>query len=58
MIKALLVVYGIGVLVTAAILLPAQTHRHDRLVNAASILLWPFYWLYFLSLLLIARKRS
>jgi hypothetical protein len=54
-----LVVYGAGLVTTAVLLLgSAQQARHDRLMNAASILLWPFYWTYFLAIFILNRKRS
>jgi hypothetical protein len=56
--KTVLVGYGAGLLFTAVALLSPQRTRHDRVMNAGSILLWPLYWTYFLALVLLNRKRS
>ena len=50
-------VYGAGLLGTAAILLSAQAFKHDRLMNAGAILLWPAYWAFYLVTLLQNRRR-
>lgn len=58
MLKTLLIVYGLGAVITTAALLRPQETRHGGLINVASILLWPLYWAYFLCLLFLARDRS
>ena len=54
----ILVVYGVGLILSALVLLRPQRHRHDPLMNAGSIVLWPLYWCYFLALVLVNRKDS
>jgi len=53
----MLLVYGAGLFVTAVILLRTQQFKHDRLMNAGSILLWPFYWLLYGVTLFQNRRR-
>ena len=54
----ILLVYGAGMMLSAVVLLSPQRHRHDSLMNAGSIVLWPLYWCYFLALVLLNRKQS
>lgn len=54
----ILLVYGAGMILSAVVLLSPQRHRHDPLMNAGSIVLWPFYWCYFLALVFLNRKDS
>jgi hypothetical protein len=54
----ILLVYGAGLIISAVVLLSPQRYRHDRLMNAGSILLWPIYWSYYLALLLLNKKHS
>jgi len=56
--KSVLVMYGAGLIVTAVTLLSPQRFRHDRVMNAGSIVLWPLYWTYFLATFILNRKRS
>jgi len=55
--KSLLAFYAFGALVTGFSLLRPQELRHDKLVNAGAVVLWPLYWTFFLVLLLINRKH-
>ena len=52
----LLVLYGFGLAVTAVILLRTQMFKHDRLMNAGSIVLWPLYWTFYLVTLFLNRR--
>lgn len=49
--------YGFGALATGLSLLRPQEFKHDKLMNIGVIVLWPIYWVFFLSLLLINRKH-
>jgi len=55
--KYLLGFYGIGAMLTGMSLLRPQELKHDRLMNAGAIVLWPIYWTFYLTLLLINRKH-
>ena len=57
MAKFALAFYGIGVVVTGLSLLRPQELKHDKLMNLGAILLWPIYWTFYLSLVLINRKH-
>ena len=54
----LLALYGVGLAITAVALLRTQMFRHDRLMNAGSIALWPIYWFLYLLTLFLNRSRS
>ncbi len=58
MLTSFLVAYVAGQIFTAVVLLSSERMKHDRLMNAVSILLWPLYWSYFLTLVILNRKRS
>jgi len=50
--------YGVGMTVTAAVLVQVQTLKHDPWTNVAAIVLWPFYWGYYgLTMFLNRRGR-
>ena len=53
----ILVIYGVGLAVTAIALLRSQVFKHDHLMNAGSILLWPLYWALYLITLFLNRSR-
>jgi hypothetical protein len=55
--KYLLAFYGMGAMATGLSLLRPQELKHDRLMNAGAIVLWPIYWTFFMALLLINRKH-
>lgn len=55
--KLLFGLYGFGALVTGLCLLRSQEFKHDKWMNIGGILLWPIYWVFFGSLLLINRKH-
>jgi hypothetical protein len=52
-----LLFYGAGLAVTAVTLLRTQMFKHDRLMNAGSIALWPIYWTLYLITLFQNRSR-
>jgi hypothetical protein len=53
-----LVVYVFGLALTAATLLRTQMFKHDHLMNAGSIMLWPVYWTLYLVTLFLNRRRG
>jgi hypothetical protein len=52
----ILVVYVVGIAVTAVTLLRTRMFQQDHVRNMGSILLWPLYWVVFLFL--FARNRG
>ena len=54
---SLLVFYGAGLAVTAVALLRTQMFKHDHVMNAGSIVLWPIYWILYLTTLFLNRSR-
>jgi len=52
----ILLFYGMGVAVTAVVLLRAQALKHDRWTNIGGIVLWPIYWAFFGFTLFLSRR--
>jgi len=52
----ILVFYAVGLAVTAVTLLRTRMFQKDHVMNTASIVLWPLYWVVFLFL--VARNRG
>jgi hypothetical protein len=53
----ILVLYGAGFAVTGITLLRTQMFKHDHLMNAGSVVLWPVYWSFYLLTLFLNRRR-
>jgi hypothetical protein len=53
-----IVVYAVGLALTAVTLLRTQMFKHDHLMNAGSIVLWPVYWSLYLVTLFLNRRRG
>ncbi|HZE97744.1 MAG TPA: hypothetical protein VE981_12015 [Planctomycetota bacterium] len=56
--KPILGIYVAGLAVTAVALLRTQMFKHDRLMNAVSITLWPVYWSLYGWTLFLNRRRN
>jgi len=52
-----MVVYGVGLGVTAATLFRTRVFQADRVMNLGSMLMWPVYWTFFLVALVQNRRR-
>lgn len=57
MATSLLAIYGLGAGITGFSLLLPGEFKHDKWMNAGAILLWPLYWIYYLSVRLADRKQ-
>ena len=55
---SILAVYGLGAGITGFSLLLPGEFKHDKWMNAGAILIWPIYWIYFVSVLVANRKHS
>lgn len=54
---ALILVYAVGLAVTASSVLRNQVVSQGYLVNTGAIVLWPVYWSLFLTSLFLNRTR-
>jgi len=53
----LIAFYAIGAVITGLSLLRPQELKHDKVMTAGAVVLWPIYWTFFLTLVLINRKH-
>jgi hypothetical protein len=54
---SILAAYGLGAGITAFTLLLPREFKQDKWMNAGMILIWPVYWIYFLSVLINNRRH-
>jgi len=57
MATSILAVYALGACITGFSLLLPGEFKHDKWMNAGAILIWPVYWIYFLSVFVSNRKH-
>jgi len=53
----LLALYGLGAMFTGLSLLRPQEFKLDTMMNIGVIIIWPVYWVFYLSLLMINRRH-
>jgi len=53
-----LVVYAVGLFLTAVALYRTQIFKTDHVMHVGSIVLWPVYWVFYILVLLQNRRRS